>query len=113
MSSSFSISTGATCVCASYAARAPIYVLGARLGHALGSGAHLTELRRTAVGNVRVADCMSVQQAVDMIAGAPLRLPPEWLEIHPLPSRCEKESLINKAAAQEPSALTKTLNTKP
>ncbi|MDE7082022.1 MAG: tRNA pseudouridine(55) synthase TruB [Muribaculaceae bacterium] len=90
-----------------------IRALARDLGQALGSGAHLTELRRTAVGNVRVADCMSVQQAVDMIASVPLSLHPEWLEAHPLPSKCEKESLIITAEARKPAALSQTLNTKP
>jgi tRNA pseudouridine55 synthase len=34
---------------------------------ALGSGAHLTGLRRTQVGDVRVEKCLTIDQAVDLI----------------------------------------------
>ena len=38
------------------------------IGLALGSGAHLTALRRTRIGDVRVEDCMNMEAF------------PEWLE---------------------------------
>ena len=38
------------------------------IGEALGSGAHLTALRRTRVGDVRVEDCLTMDAF------------PEWLE---------------------------------
>lgn len=63
-----------------------IRALARDLGAALGSGAHLTELRRTAVGPVSIDRCMSVESAVEMIASAPLELPEEWLAEHPLPA---------------------------
>ncbi len=45
-----------------------IRALARDIGQALGSGAHLTALRRTQVGDVRVEDCMSMDTF------------PEWLE---------------------------------
>ena len=63
-----------------------IRALARDLGKALGSGAHLISLRRTAVGPVRAEKCMSVDEAVRMIGTATLELPEEWLEEHPLPT---------------------------
>lgn len=45
-----------------------IRALARDIGVALGSGAHLTALRRTRVGDVRVEDCMTMEQF------------PQWLE---------------------------------
>lgn len=45
-----------------------IRALARDIGEALGSGAHLLSLRRTRVGDVRVEDCMSIDQF------------PQWLE---------------------------------
>lgn len=44
-----------------------IRALARDIGIALGSGAHLTGLRRTQVGDVRVEKCMSIDEAVDLI----------------------------------------------
>ena len=44
-----------------------IRALARDIGVALGSGAHLTGLRRTQVGEVRVEKCMSVDEAVELI----------------------------------------------
>ena len=44
-----------------------IRALARDIGLALGSGAHLTGLRRTQVGEVRVEKCLSVDEAVDLI----------------------------------------------
>lgn len=44
-----------------------IRALARDIGQALGSGAHLTALRRTRVGSVTLADCLSVDGAVEMI----------------------------------------------
>lgn len=44
-----------------------IRALARDIGLALGSGAHLTGLRRTRVGNVFVQECLSVDEAVDVI----------------------------------------------
>ena len=47
-----------------------IRALARDIGAALGSGAHLTALRRTRVGDVGIADCLSVTDAVAMIRDA-------------------------------------------
>lgn len=45
-----------------------IRALARDLGAALGSGAHLSALRRTRVGGINVDGCLSLDQAVDMIS---------------------------------------------
>ena len=45
------------------------------LGEALGSGAHLTGLRRTRVGDVSIESCLSVEQAVELIRTTELTFP--------------------------------------
>lgn len=52
-----------------------IRALARDIGEALGSGAHLTALRRTRVGDVSVDRCMSIDSAVDLIANAVLDVP--------------------------------------
>lgn len=52
------------------------------LGAALGSGAHLTALRRTRVGDHRIEDCLDIETAVRKISECELSFPPEWLEAH-------------------------------
>lgn len=47
-----------------------IRALARDIGLALGTGAHLTALRRTRVGDFRIADCMSVADAAAMIRDA-------------------------------------------
>ena len=64
-----------------------IRALARDLGQALGSGAHLVGLRRTAVGPVRVEKCISVDEAVRLIYDCPVELPEEWLAEHPLPAK--------------------------
>lgn len=49
-----------------------IRALARDIGAALGSGAHLIGLRRTRVGNVTLADCLSVDEVARMIDEAPL-----------------------------------------
>lgn len=44
-----------------------IRALARDIGAALNSGGHLTALRRTRVGDVRVEDCLSVDKAVEML----------------------------------------------
>ncbi len=56
-----------------------IRALARDIGQALGSGAHLTALRRTRVGNVGIADCMSVGDAANMIKTVEIEYP-EWYE---------------------------------
>lgn len=52
-----------------------IRALARDLGEALGSGAHLTALRRTRVGNVTVNDCLTVDEAVKIIDTTELIFP--------------------------------------
>ena len=52
-----------------------IRALARDLGAALGSGAHLTGLRRTRVGEVSIDSCLSVDEAVDLIRSASLTFP--------------------------------------
>ena len=54
-----------------------IRALARDIGRALGSGAHLTALRRTRVGDIASSDCMSVDEAVAMIREAELADRPE------------------------------------
>ncbi|MDE6108877.1 MAG: tRNA pseudouridine(55) synthase TruB [Muribaculaceae bacterium] len=56
-----------------------IRALARDIGRALNSGGHLTALHRTRVGNVRIEDCMNVQQVADIIATVPVEYP-EWYE---------------------------------
>lgn len=56
-----------------------IRALARDIGVALGSGAHLTALRRTRVGDISIADCVSVQQAADIIASVPVEFP-DWYD---------------------------------
>lgn len=55
-----------------------IRALARDLGQALGSGAHLIELRRTMVGDVRIDDCISVDDAVKMISECDLEFPDDY-----------------------------------
>lgn len=55
-----------------------IRALARDIGQALGSGAHLTGLRRTRVGKIAIADCLSVEQAVEKIACDELSFPDDW-----------------------------------
>lgn len=52
-----------------------IRALARDIGEALGSGAHLTALRRTRVGNVSVEQCSSVETLLNMLTTAPMELP--------------------------------------
>lgn len=45
------------------------------LGKALNSGAHLKELRRTRVGDIKVEDCLKIDEALEKIANAELTFP--------------------------------------
>ncbi|MDE7159338.1 MAG: tRNA pseudouridine(55) synthase TruB [Muribaculaceae bacterium] len=59
-----------------------IRALARDIGEALGCGAHLTALRRTRVGDISIADCVSIQQAADIIGACPLEFPDDYR--HPL-----------------------------
>ena len=48
------------------------------IGVALGSGAHLTALCRTRVGDISLADCLSVDQAVEKIANCEVTYPDDF-----------------------------------
>lgn len=56
-----------------------IRALARDIGEALGSGGHLTALRRTRVGNVTIDDCLSMDAAADMIASAEIELPDDFV----------------------------------
>lgn len=44
-----------------------IRALARDIGAALGSGGHLTALRRTRVGDVAISDCLPLDAAVEML----------------------------------------------
>lgn len=52
-----------------------IRALARDIGRALGSGAHLTALQRTRVGDITLDRCLSVEQMAQMIAEAPVAMP--------------------------------------
>lgn len=52
-----------------------IRALARDIGAALGSGAHLTALRRTRVGKVGIADCLTVEQTVECIRTVRIEVP--------------------------------------
>lgn len=52
-----------------------IRALARDIGEALNSGGHLTALRRTRVGNVAVEDCLSVEQAAELIRTVDIEMP--------------------------------------
>lgn len=52
-----------------------IRALARDIGEALQSGGHLTALRRTRVGDITVDKCLTIDQAVQLIATAPVEMP--------------------------------------
>ncbi len=54
-----------------------IRALARDIGQALGSGGHLTALRRTRVGAIRIDDCLSVADAANLICEAELAPQPD------------------------------------
>ena len=54
-----------------------IRALARDIGQALGSGGHLTALRRTRVGAIRIDDCLSVADAANLIREAELAPKPD------------------------------------
>lgn len=52
-----------------------IRALARDIGEALNSGAHLISLRRTRVGDIHVSECLSVEQAVELIRNAEITYP--------------------------------------
>lgn len=57
-----------------------IRALARDIGEALESGAHLTALRRTRVGDVTIGDCLDVDKAVEIIRASDVVMPDENLE---------------------------------
>ncbi len=57
-----------------------IRALARDLGAALGSGAHLTGLRRTRVGEVSSADCLSIDEAIEKISSTELTFPDDYIK---------------------------------
>lgn len=55
-----------------------IRALARDLGFALGSGAHLIDLKRTAVGDVRIEDCLSPEEAIDLVDSCTLVFPADY-----------------------------------
>ena len=55
-----------------------IRALARDIGRALQSGAHLAALRRTRVGDVTIGQCMSVDDAVKLIAETPVEFPDDY-----------------------------------
>lgn len=58
-----------------------IRALARDLGEALGTGAHLTALKRTRVGKVKIENCLSVDEALKMIDNAHLTFPDDWQKL--------------------------------
>lgn len=54
-----------------------IRALARDIGQALGSGAHLTALRRTRVGNVGLDRCLTIEQAAEWLRNVEIEWPPE------------------------------------
>lgn len=54
-----------------------IRALARDIGEALGSGAHLTALRRTRVGEIEVENCLSVDAVAELIRTVPIEMPEE------------------------------------
>lgn len=54
-----------------------IRALARDIGSALGSGAHLTALRRTRVGDITIDRCMSIDDAVKMLETVEITIPDE------------------------------------
>jgi len=55
-----------------------IRALARDIGEALGSGGHLTSLRRTRVGDIGIDECLTIDKAVDVIANGPITFPDDY-----------------------------------
>lgn len=55
-----------------------IRALARDIGEALGTGAHLTALRRTRVGDARIADCLTPDQCVELIRNVRIEYPEDY-----------------------------------
>ncbi|MDE5828555.1 MAG: tRNA pseudouridine(55) synthase TruB [Duncaniella sp.] len=56
-----------------------IRALARDIGQALDSGAHLTALRRTRVGDISIDRCLTIDQAVELIRNSPVVMPEDHL----------------------------------
>lgn len=54
-----------------------IRALARDIGHALGSGGHLTALRRTRVGDIGIDNCLTVAEAAELIRNTDIEMPEE------------------------------------
>lgn len=52
-----------------------IRALARDIGEALGTGAHLTALRRTRVGEIHITDCLSVEDATKLLENTEITIP--------------------------------------
>ena len=76
-----------------------IRALARDIGVALGSGAHLTALRRTRVGDIAVDDCERVEQLIERLETEEMVSPDRAEQ-----ERLEREREKNRAAARERKA---------
>ncbi len=76
-----------------------IRALARDIGVALGSGAHLTALRRTRVGNVRVEDCLTLEALVEKLDNETYVSPEQAAA-----ERLERERIENRARAAQQKA---------
>ena len=77
-----------------------IRALARDIGQALGSGAHLTALRRTRIGDIRVEDCQSVEQLLNLLDTEEMVSPDRAEQ-----ERLEREREKNRAMARERKAM--------
>ena len=56
-----------------------IRALARDIGATLGSGGHLTALRRTKVGDVAIENCLSIQQAAELIKNVVIEMPDDTI----------------------------------
>ena len=76
-----------------------IRALARDIGVALGSGAHLTALRRTRVGNVRVEDCLTLEALVEKLDNETYVSPEQAAA-----ERLERERIENRERAAQQKA---------
>lgn len=69
-----------------------IRALARDLGEALNSGAHLTALRRTAVGGIGVDQCLSLDDALQKIASTPISFPEDFKLQHNIDINTQQEN---------------------
>lgn len=91
-----------------------IRALARDLGLALGSGAHLTALRRTRVGDISLQSCVSVEEAIDIIDSCDLTFPDDYTPSPTMLPPAPKGEYLRRIEAGEIEAPThKKPNIKP